>query len=168
MKLRDHYAFLNATADKALYDALFMSLDKLRSSQRRRNVVLVLTTGGTMKNEHSAAQVRNLARQLDAQIFGVDFPPDLNVSGDIDGKQSAADAVGPLGGQNFVATSAVGYLNVCRKIAIGLRNQYELSYRSTSGAHDGKYRRVQVKLHLPKGAPELFVQARDGYYADVA
>jgi len=164
-KLRDHVAVLKGARDKAPYDGMYLGLDKLRDSTRSRKVLLVLTTGGYIQNEHSAAQVRNLARQLDAQLFGVDLPTEIDIHGEASGKDDASNVIEPVGGLNFVATSGSDYLNICRRIAVSVRNEYDIAYRSTNSAHDGKYRRVQVKLHLPKGAPELFVQARDGYYA---
>jgi Ca-activated chloride channel family protein len=40
-----------------------------------------------------------------------------------------------------------------------------LGYRPANQSHDGKWRRIQVKLDAPKGLPELKVHAREGYYA---
>jgi len=46
-----------------------------------------------------------------------------------------------------------------------MRNQYAIAYRSSNSTHDGKFRRVRVKLNPPKGTPELFVNTREGYFA---
>jgi Ca-activated chloride channel family protein len=46
-----------------------------------------------------------------------------------------------------------------------LRNQYVLGYRPVSGAHDGKWRKIKVKIHPPKGLPPLTVSAKSGYFA---
>ena len=37
--------------------------------------------------------------------------------------------------------------------------------RSDDDKHDGKWRKVKVKLVAPAGLPQLTVHARNGYYA---
>jgi Ca-activated chloride channel homolog len=55
--------------------------------------------------------------------------------------------------------------DVATKIGIELRNQYVLGYRPKSPGHDGKWRKIKVKLIPPKGLPPLKVYAKTGYYA---
>ena len=50
------------------------------------------------------------------------------------------------------------------KIAVNLHNQYVLGYYPPDQAQSGKYRKIQVKVLLPKGLPNLKVFARSGYY----
>ncbi|HSW40378.1 MAG TPA: VWA domain-containing protein, partial [Acidobacteriota bacterium] len=46
-----------------------------------------------------------------------------------------------------------------------LRSQYMLGYTPTNLTHDGKWRRISVRLEPPRGLPRLNVTAREGYYA---
>jgi Ca-activated chloride channel family protein len=46
-----------------------------------------------------------------------------------------------------------------------LRSQYVLGYMPANIAHDGKWRRIRVKLDAPQGLPKLILHAREGYYA---
>jgi Ca-activated chloride channel homolog len=164
--LRNHTSFLTSSRDKAVYDAIYSGLEKLRDGINPRKFLLVLTSGGYLSSAHKPAEARNLARQLDAQIYGVDLPVESDIHGDFgDGNVATADIIEPLGGQNFVSSSATDYLNICRRISVAVRNQYVLTYRPTNSIHDGKYRRIEVKLNPPKGAPPLFVQTRQGYFA---
>jgi Ca-activated chloride channel family protein len=54
---------------------------------------------------------------------------------------------------------------VATKIGIELRNQYVIGYRPKNPGHDGKWRKIKVKLIPPKGLPPLKVYAKTGYYA---
>jgi hypothetical protein len=46
-----------------------------------------------------------------------------------------------------------------------LQNQYVLSYLPTNNKHDGKWRKIVIKLEgLPK-APKLTIHCREGRYA---
>ena len=55
--------------------------------------------------------------------------------------------------------------DVAAKIGAELRNEYMLGYSPQNQEHDGKYRRVQVKLVPPRGLPPLRASWRLGYYA---
>ena len=82
MALRNHTQFLPATKNKSVYDALYAGLDKLRDGVNPRKLLLVLTSGGSIVGEHKPSEVRNLARQLDAQIFSVDLPTETDFHGE--------------------------------------------------------------------------------------
>jgi Ca-activated chloride channel family protein len=46
-----------------------------------------------------------------------------------------------------------------------LRSQYVIWYNPSNKTHDGKWRRIKVKLDAPKGLPKLVVRAKEGYNA---
>jgi Ca-activated chloride channel family protein len=46
-----------------------------------------------------------------------------------------------------------------------LRNQYVVGYVPTNKNHDGKWRKVKIKLDPPEGLPKLILHAKEGYYA---
>ena len=50
------------------------------------------------------------------------------------------------------------------KIALEVKNQYVIGYRSTNEMRDGKYRRIRVKVNPPKGMSDFVVRAKEGYY----
>lgn len=163
--LQNHMQFLPSKMTKAPYDAIHLGLEQLKDAINPRKILLVMTSGGYIKNAHKASEVRNLARQMDVQIFNVALPIDTDLHGEINDIAAASDVIEPIGGRNFVAADAQDYFSICRRIAVAVRNQYAITYRSTNSAHDGKFRKIQIRLSAPKGAPELIVQTRDGYYA---
>jgi Ca-activated chloride channel family protein len=57
--------------------------------------------------------------------------------------------------------------DICTKIAVELKNQYILSYKSTNVAKDGKWRKIKVQVDGPKGVGRLNVRFKGGYYAAV-
>jgi Ca-activated chloride channel family protein len=69
------------------------------------------------------------------------------------------------GGRAFTASDANDLPSVAARIAIELRNQYVLAYRSKNRNNDGKYRKVEVKITPPPGIPGLKLHWRLGYYA---
>ena len=69
------------------------------------------------------------------------------------------------GGRAFTIDNPNDLADVSTKIGIELRNQYVLGYRPKNPGHDGKWRKIKVKLIPPKGLPPLRVYAKTGYYA---
>ena len=69
------------------------------------------------------------------------------------------------GGRSFTIDNPNDLADVATKIGIELRNQYVLGYRPKNPGHDGKWRKIKVKLIPPKGLPPLRVYAKTGYYA---
>ncbi len=181
--LENHAQMLRGTKESGAIDALNLGLEKLRSGNNPRKVLLLFSTGGYSRNEHKTDQVRNLARQLDVQMFGVtlvmpsvsvanadpmecaDATPGLcgvHVLGS--GFDTGVDIISSVGGEGFASDSAPDFVTICRRIGVALRNQYILGYQSTNSVHDGKYRSLQVKLAI-RDVPDLKVHTRAGYYA---
>jgi len=46
-----------------------------------------------------------------------------------------------------------------------LRNQYLLGYVPSNKIHDGRWRKIKIKLDPPAGLPRLLVHSKEGYYA---
>lgn len=66
----------------------------------------------------------------------------------------------PTGGRTF-PVKKIPLDRIFQTIQDEMRSQYALGYVSTNRAHDGSYRKLQLRV-LPKG---LKVEARKGYYA---
>ena len=69
------------------------------------------------------------------------------------------------GGRVFTVNNVSELPDIASKISMELRNQYVLGYMPSHRAKDGKWRKVKVKLHPPKGLPPLTVFAKTGYFA---
>lgn len=69
------------------------------------------------------------------------------------------------GGRMFTVDNPRDLADIATKIGAELRNQYILGYRPVNGIYDGKWRKIKVKLSLPKGFPRCEAHAKQGYYA---
>ena len=66
------------------------------------------------------------------------------------------------GGRAFTIDNPNDLADVATKIGIELRNQYVLGYRPKNPAHDGKWRKIKVKLVPPKGFAAAPCVCQDG------
>jgi Ca-activated chloride channel family protein len=75
------------------------------------------------------------------------------------------DLTGMTGGRAFTVQNLNELPDIATKISMELRNQYVIGYHPTDRSHDGKWRKIRVKLQPPKGLPPLTVDAKNGYFA---
>ena len=68
------------------------------------------------------------------------------------------------GGRGFIIDTWLDLPGIQRKISIELQNQYSLSYEAKHPGPGGIYHRVEVRLVVPTGLPELKAHSLPGYY----
>jgi Ca-activated chloride channel family protein len=152
-RLRDRLAFAPAEGTTAMYDAIYLGLNKVKSGQNPRKALLLITDGEDNHSRYSRGDIRELARESDVQIYIIDL-----------GRALVSELAAITGGRSYRA-SVDDLEDICRKISLELRNQYVLGYSPTNSNKDGKWRKIQVKTAAPAGMPRLNVRTRNGYYA---
>jgi len=152
---------IKADGETALYDAIAAALEHLKSGNRDKKVLIVISDGGDNASRHKLSQVMATARLSDAIIYTLGLfdenDPDKNPHVL---KQLAKET----GGEAFLPESLSEVVPICEQIARDIRNQYTLAYVPTDGKQDGTYRAIQVKAEAPRRG-RLFVRTRAGYTA---
>lgn len=144
----------------ALYDAVYMGLDQVRRGRNEKKALIVITDGEDNSSRYSPGEVREFAKESDVQIYGIGEQGKLGY-----GYSEIRNIVSLTGGRAFFPTSFNELDYYIDLIHAELRNQYLIGYSPTNRSHDGKWRRITVKLDTPQGLPKLAVHAREGYYA---
>jgi Ca-activated chloride channel family protein len=129
----------------------------------------MISDGGDNNSRYSAREIEALVREADVQIYAMGvFEPSISAKlskEEVSGPRLLSQLAEQTGGRAFAASDASDLPSVATRIAIELRNQYVLAYRSTNRKSDGKYRKVEVKITPPTGIPNLKAHWRLGYYA---
>src|SRR4029077_12056957 len=109
----------------------------------------------------SETDVRKFVQEADVQIYAIGlFEPDGRPTPEERAGHAVRDALTEMtGGRSFTVQNLNDLPDIATKISMELRNQYVIGYRPTDRAHDGKWRKIKVKLHPPKGLPPLTVFA---------
>ncbi len=143
----------------ALWDAVYLGLKKMKSSKYQKKALLVISDGGENHSRYTLKEMQEVVRESDVQIYGVAIP------GADYGPWGMTSLSNATGGRTFEGPVNT-FADTTAKIALELRNQYVLGYRPTNRAHDGKFRKIRVKLRPPQGLPPLIVSSKkSGYYA---
>ena len=154
-----------AANNTALYNSLYATLQGLPRSpddqaEMRRHAVLLVSDGEDTASLVWEEQVLELARHREAAIYTVDV-------GARDPSSRSARLLRVLsaesGGQLHRLTSIDGHADIYTRIGEELRSQYALGYQSSEAVHDGRWRRVEVRV---RGRRDLRVRHRTGYYAE--
>lgn len=149
----------NPKGSTALWDAVYRGLDLIKEAKNEKKALILITDGEDNKSRYTSMEVREFARESDAQIYAIGEPGDLGY-----GPANIREVVRLTGGRAFFPENLNDLDYYMHLIHSELRNQYVLGYIPTHREHDGKWRKVQVKLDQQKGLPKLIVRTREGYY----
>lgn len=165
----DRMLFVKAGGRTSLLDAIYLGLQRMKKADTSRKALLVISDGGDNHSRYTERDVKRAVRESDVQIYAIGIFEPL-----ADRDRTPEEAAGPSllselanvsGGRMFSVESPDELPDIAEKISIQLRNQYVIGYQPSNLVRDGRWRRIKVKLHPPRGLPPLQVYARTGYYA---
>jgi Ca-activated chloride channel family protein len=166
-ELQSHLMFTAAKGETALLDGIYLGLSEMKGAHNAKKALLIISDGGDNHSRYSEEDIRKYAKEADVQIYAIG----LYEAG---GGPTPEEKLGPdllaeltllTGGRTFVVGSLKDLPDIATKISMELRNQYVVGYRPSDHNHDGKWRKIKIKLRPPKGLPPLTVYAKNGYYA---
>jgi Ca-activated chloride channel homolog len=150
----------------ALLDAIYLGVSKMRQAKYTKKALLIISDGGDNHSRYTEGEIKATVKEADVMIYAIGiydhyFPTEEERLG----PGLLSDIAELTGGRAFTIDNPNDLADVATKIGIELRNQYVLGYRPKTPGHDGKWRKIKVKLIPPKGLPPLRVYAKTGYYA---
>ncbi len=159
-------ALVHAGHRTALLDAIYYGVDKMKDAHHERKALLVVSDGGDNRSRYTEGEVRAEVRESDTEIYSIGiFDAYAPTPEERTGPQLLEDLSDSTGGRLFRVDDVDEMSDIAEKISNELRNQYVIGYKPKDLAHDGKWRKVKVKVNPPPGLPPLSVYARSGYYA---
>ena len=148
-------AWLHATEPSgwtALYDAIYLGIQKMKSARNPRRALLILSDGGDNNSRYTAAEIRNLVREADVRIYSLGLLQSSHVLERISDE---------TGGRMIHVRKMSDLPDAMDKLSRDLRSQYVLGYYSSNPQNDGRYRHVRVQVTQP----DVRASWRRGYYA---
>jgi Ca-activated chloride channel family protein len=150
----------------ALLDAIYLGVSKMRQAKYPKKALLIISDGGDNHSRYTEGEIKSLVKEADVLVYAIGiYDRYMSTPEEQLGPALLNDVTELTGGRAFTIDNPNDLADVATKIGIELRNQYVLGYRPKNPAHDGKWRKIKVKLIPPKGLPPLRVYAKTGYYA---
>jgi Ca-activated chloride channel family protein len=155
----------------AMYDAVYLGLEQLKEGSNPKKALLLITDGEDNRSRYTFQNVKEFVKEQDVQIYGIGIVDDWNsqLGAGKSGRAMIEELSELTGGVSFFPDSVYELEDITTKIAVELKNQYVVGYRSTNEAKDGKWRKLRLKVNPPsKSIRNLSVRAKQGYYAPTA
>jgi Ca-activated chloride channel homolog len=166
-ELQNRLMYTAAHGLTALFDGVYLGLSQMKGAHNTKKALLIISDGGDNHSRYSETDIRKFVQEADVQIYSIGLF-------ETDGGPTPEERAGPsvlydltemTGGRSFTVQNLNDLPDIATKISMELRNQYVIGYRPTDRAHDGKWRKIKIKLRPPKGLPPLTVDAKNGYFA---
>jgi VWFA-related protein len=145
----------------ALFDAVYLAANEKLRAESGRKAMILLTDGQDEGSKVRLKEAMEAAQKADSIIYVILIADRIGYGGgfyhgDSDMKIFTEESGGRMieVGNNFEKLR-----KAFQQIAEELRSQYSIGYTPTNSAHDGTYRKLEIKTKAGK------VQARKGYYA---
>ena len=167
-EVQSRMVFMPAKGQTALLDAIYLGLSEMRSASYRKRALLVISDGGDNHSRYNERDVRDLLKEADCQLYvmGVFDKRDMaRTYEELYGPTLLTELAEMTGGRLFPVFNVNELPDIASKISAELRNQYVLGYKPSDTGHSGAWRKIKVKLVVPKGLPPLSVYAKTGYRA---
>ena len=163
----DKLTFVETHGQTALYDAVYLGVEKVQRGIHPKRALLVISDGQDNSSRYTFDNLRRLLKESDVTLYGVGIlsGSDAGSSLGMEGQGILDELSGVSGGKAFFPRSGAEMDDIFEQIALELRHQYSIGYKPANFVGDGKWRRLKVKVTPPRGLPRLFVRSKEGYYA---
>lgn len=168
-EIQNRLTFTQSKGRTALLDAVYRAIHETKKAGNPRKALVIISDGGDNNSRYSEGEIKRLVKEADVQIYAIGIYEPIGARSrtpeELTGPGLLTQIAEQTGGRQYPIENVTELADVATKIGVELRNQYILGYAPRNQQHDGKYRRVQVKLNQPKGLPPLRAYWRMGYYA---
>nr|MDQ3805684.1 VWA domain-containing protein [Acidobacteriota bacterium] len=157
-----------AKGQTALYDALYLALDRSARGRHRKRVVVMLTDGQDNMSRYSFPEVRRAVAEGDALVYALGLTDDREGEINFVGRASLEELTAQTGGGVSFPSTGRELVAAAAYIAAELRNQYTLSFAAAPAEKGDGWHELKVKLNElrdEKGKKVRFVvRTRRGFY----
>ena len=145
----------------AIIDAVYLAVQQvtdyeksLSAADRKRRALILVTDGEDRDSYYNEAQLFELLKESDVQIYVVGFVGELSKEGGFISKspQSKAKAflermAADTGGKAYFPSSVSELPEIAKNIGSEMRTQFSIGYLPTNDKPDGTYRNIKVMVN---------------------
>lgn len=145
----------------AIIDAIYLAAEKVAEYEkvrgqddRKRRALVIVSDGEDRDSYYNEAQLFELLRELDVQIYSIGFVSDLSKDGGFISKSPQGKAKAFLqrlatdtGGKAYFPTDVGELASLAKDIGSELRMQYSIGYIPTNDRLDGTFRNIKVVVN---------------------
>src|SRR5262249_6197112 len=163
----DQFDNVNPKGETALYDAVYLGIEKVSHGAYPRRAILLISDGEDNHSQRGFDELRRRLQESDIAVYTI------GIAGNYPTPKSRVIANGPSlmdqlasisGGKSFWPRNTERMEEAFERIALELRRQYSIGYLPSNFVADGKWRRLKVAVTDHQKFSRLVVRSREGYY----
>src|SRR5579884_1373503 len=158
-EIQNRLTFTQSKGRTALLDAIYLSIHEMKKAKNPRKALLIISDGGDNSSRYTEGEIKNLVKEADVQIYAIGIYEPVGSRSrtpeEMAGPGLLTEIAEQTGGRQYPVMNLNELPDIAAKIGVELRHQYILGYAPQNVQHDGKYRRVEVKLIQPRGLGPL-------------
>ena len=160
------FTYFHTGGNTALYDALYLGLEKVNHGTYPRRAILLITDGEDNNSRYSFREIRRGLQESDVSVYTIGIRAGfLHTSASIAAEIDLRNLAKISGGETFFPGDPREMDEAFERIALELRHQYSIAYRPDDSALDGKWHRLKIRVTQRDGGHQLVVRSKEGYYA---
>jgi Ca-activated chloride channel family protein len=174
-RVADHFETLEAAGGTNINDALFLAADYLRKEAPKARRVIILISDNVPTDEGVAhpRDVSTVTLEADAVVYGIRTPGrNPGLAAQMGGKLIGHDYVdvkkiaAETGGEIFDVETEGSLFQAFQAVVQRLKTRYTLGYYPQQTIPDGRFRRLEVRMHPRLGVrgTDYTVLTKNGYY----
>lgn len=152
-KLVINAANLTPQGSTALYDAVYLAVEKLRYGKHKRQVLLIISDGNDNDSYYKFREAKEVLKEANTTIYAI--------GGSKRGTSTLKTLTDLTGGSFFYFDDLDEAVS---RIALEMRQQYSVGF-APSDAKSNSWHELKVKIKYPKELLKLKVRSRKGYYS---
>lgn len=150
----------------ALWDGIYLGMQKLQAAHYQRRALIVISDGGDNHSRYTESELKSLLAESDAELYALGtferFPKRIE---ERRGPMQLDELASVTGGRLFSVLDGDDIRRAMAQISRELRDQYILGYYASHQHRDGKWHKLSVRLTSQPQFGNLRLYARKGYYA---
>jgi len=163
----DKLTFVQTKSNTALYDACYLGVERVQRGTHPKRALLLISDGQDNNSRYTFNELRRVLKESDVALYAIGIlgGSDMGSALGMEGQGILDELAGVSGGKAFYPNSAAEMDDIFEQIALELRHQYSIGYKPLNFTSNGKWHKIKVNVHPPRGLPKLFVRSKEGYYA---
>jgi Ca-activated chloride channel family protein len=163
-------ALVIPAGDTSLLDAIYLGAAKLHSARYQRRALLVISDGGDNHSHYTARETKSLVQESDVLVYAIgvfdNVPvPVLKTLDEKLGQRLLVNITEASGGRTISVDSREKVPDIAAVISRELRQRYVIGYKSSNAAHDGKWRKIKLRVTGQAHETQLHAYYKRGYIA---
>jgi Ca-activated chloride channel family protein len=161
---------LNARGQTALYDSIYLGIEKAAQGRHWKRALLIISDGDDNASRYTIGQLRQRVKEAGVQLYCIgighaDLSDKAARREEQRGRMILDELAALTGGRAIFIGSTAAMEEAASRVALELRQQYALGYSPTNRQYDGRWRKIRVRVNGAAGQLASTVRAKEGYYS---